>query len=393
MLRIVRVWFVAAIAAAVGVALGAGLPNKVSVLSPGAARNSKASQSWADDPTGKKEADAFLKARRAEAAAQERGWQTVEIAKPGESPWIYLPREPDTGRTSPYWMGCLGPVTALRRKLCGTQWDSISNPGSAKGPVLARFEIVALYDDRQGPSDRWETRFEAMKALKEGADRWGPKRDRNGIGVGFTIRAILYWATLDDSLGVPPDAVGSALALNADAPSNLIVSAPTPNPVQVRVETLDYSVKPKDAWARRVDKRFGVYAEGSAGWVIAEPVVVADKKVMTKFLNAVVPILDLSVQRAPKARKDSAVKGTYHPVRSPEQLRQVERFMTSEIERIRAGSRTTPASAFGIMEVLRPSVGFKHTPRRGLEKMSGWGLGIPVPMVPAPEPIDTSKWE
>ena len=353
---------------------------------PKGAAPSSTAAAKGDDPTGKKEAQAFLAARAAEFEAQESGWQAFPRQKPGESPWIVLEGEPNTGMVQPYSLRALGGVATLRRHLCNIQWKSINNPETPAGPVLARFEIVSAYHNTLAVGVRVVE--DLMPEIARGASRWEGIQDEKGVGEGFSVQAILYWVTLNDSAHVAPVATGLIDVVNPSAQSS-ITSVETPDPLSVRVDVVAYPVLPKSVSGRALDDRLAVYIEGELGWVVDDKhaMTVSSKTVATKYMNAVVSPFDLSLQRVHKARAPNPfvmVKPIYHPARTPEQLAEVERYMREQFER---------AATWGAkLNLLSdPFLGFRYSRKEGLRRARG--RGIPLPILPQPEPLDFSDWD
>lgn len=95
------------------------------------------------------------------------------------SPWVQVNREPNWGYNAPFDFTALGPILTVRHALAEEQWASLTRPGDAGEPILARCEIVdANSVDMMVP----------------------PGTDGRQ---GFTVQAYLYWAYKDPKQEVP----------------------------------------------------------------------------------------------------------------------------------------------------------------------------------------------
>ena len=164
------------------------------------------------------------------------------------SPWFELWHEAPEFGNRPYSFVPLGPIMTVRHLLCERQWQSF-NSRDPRAPFLARFEIVDAYS--KGP---WEV---------SGADLTEFTYD-------LKVTAILYWAYLDPTTGVPPAATRVWQIQGPSGPSGGMQDGP--RLAKARVETVEYTVMPKDSYVvtspNRTDLK-GVI-QGKTGWTVTE---------------------------------------------------------------------------------------------------------------------------
>jgi len=148
----------------------------------------------------------------------------------------------------PYSFVPLGPIMTLRHLLCERQWQSF-NSRDPRAPFLARFEIVDACS--KGP---WEV---------SGADLARFRYD-------FKVTAVLYWAYLDPATGVPPAATRVWQLQGPSGPSGGMENGP--RLAKARVETVEYTVTPKDSYVATAPNRKNLKGviQGKTGWTVTE---------------------------------------------------------------------------------------------------------------------------
>jgi TolA-binding protein len=210
---------------------------------------------------------------------RERSARATRAAAPCPSPWIVIDREPGFGRVSPYDFGALGPILAVRRHLSEVQWSSLKND-DPQAPVLARFEIVDAYSlDMDSPHD-----------LASGLAGKG--------SLGFTVRAILYWAVLDPTTRVPRRA--TEIVRERGPSGRTAVYQEGPQFTRVRLETVEYTVKPNDVSTPSKKGARESIIQAETGWKVDGEKVLSSRTVVIGEVNKVLPLYDLSAQKLSK---------------------------------------------------------------------------------------------
>lgn len=277
--------------------------------------------------------------------------QTVRIDTGEAYPWIQVDHGLDWGEF-PYSFTALGPILTVRHHLAEIQWASLNQPAVSSEPVLARFEIIDAFNldfthvgeaGVTGPVLSVARDFAVITA-------------RDWEWQGFTVRAILYWVSLDlqerqpgavirlsRGLPLPEGAVTNSAKLQKleqemKAEHEQVLKSMPPEerggmvyidpqkdygysaedglwhgrggsvagaqPRQVRIETLEYRVRPQGvSHPSTTHDDYGAPTEqiflGTSGWTIDETQtrVLSSRTVEIEGRNEVVPLYDLSVRK------------------------------------------------------------------------------------------------
>jgi len=270
--------------------------------------------------------------------------QTVRIDTSEEYPWIQVDHGLNCSE-SPYRFTALGPILTVRHHLAEMQWASLNQPAGSSEPLLARFEIIDAFNLDIG----YGGITSALSGVPDFATiEWEWQ--------GFTVRAILYWVSLDleesqprttirifRGLPLPEGAVAKSAKLQKlqeemkahyeqvlkslppEERGSMVYIDPQRDygyspegglwhgsggsvagaqPRQVRTETVEYRVRPQGvSQPSTTHDDYGAPIEqiflGTAGWTIdeAETRVLSSRIVKIEGRNEVVPLYDLSVQK------------------------------------------------------------------------------------------------
>jgi len=211
---------------------------------------------------------------------------TAHLSIRTANPWRYL----DNVATGWFKIGAfdfyaVGPLITVRHLLSEQQMDSMltqQEGGEANQSILVRFEVISA-EPRFGP----------------GGYNLKPETG------GFEVKAILYWVTFDAKRQLPNGSTGAIDFIGPKGPEG--ASRYSPIALKVRIDTMRYTVIPKDATfftpmdyhypGKNKDVKLQGIVWGKTGWEVKNTRIEESKSYdLTGKDNTLVPVYDLSVR-------------------------------------------------------------------------------------------------